>query len=121
MFSFISSLQFVQKLKEKCVDAKRVIKSCTSKKDNHCNGQKYYRTNNDLQNTTLHRGRSRGGGAHLARAPPRIGKNMIFWRKIVIFHTKYQKKNSRLPPLGAIFLSAPPPPNLKSWIRLATN
>ena len=25
-----------------------------------------------------------GGGA-----PPKIGKNMIFWRKIVIFHTKY--------------------------------
>jgi hypothetical protein len=31
------------------------------------------------------------GGAHLARAPPTIGKNMIFWRKIVIFHTKYPK------------------------------
>jgi hypothetical protein len=26
-----------------------------------------------------------GGGG----APPKIGKNMIFWRKIVIFHTKY--------------------------------
>ena len=25
-----------------------------------------------------------GGGA-----PPKIGKNMIFWRKIVIIHTKY--------------------------------
>jgi hypothetical protein len=24
-------------------------------------------------------------------APPKIGKNMIFWRKIVIFHTKYPK------------------------------
>ena len=23
--------------------------------------------------------------------PPKIGKNMIFWRKIVIFHTKYLK------------------------------
>jgi hypothetical protein len=23
--------------------------------------------------------------------PPKIGKNMIFWRKIVIFHTKYPK------------------------------
>jgi hypothetical protein len=32
-----------------------------------------------------------GGGAHPARAPPKIGKNMIFWRKIVIFHTKYPK------------------------------
>ena len=31
-----------------------------------------------------------GGGAHLARAPPKIGeKKMFFWRKIVIFHTKY--------------------------------
>jgi hypothetical protein len=26
------------------------------------------------------------------RAPPKIGKNMIFWRKIVIFHTKHPKK-----------------------------
>jgi hypothetical protein len=32
-----------------------------------------------------------GGEAHPARAPPKIGKNMIFWRKIVIFHTKYPK------------------------------
>ena len=31
------------------------------------------------------------GEAHPARAPPKIGKNMIFWRKIVIFHTKYPK------------------------------
>ena len=31
---------------------------------------------------------------------------MIFWRKIVIFHTKYP---NNFPPLGAIFLSAPPP------------
>ena len=31
-------------------------------------------------------------GADLgARAPPKIGKNKIFWRKIVIFHTKYPK------------------------------
>ena len=28
---------------------------------------------------------------HPARAPPKIGKNIIFWRKIVIFHTKYPK------------------------------
>ena len=36
-----------------------------------------------------HRSRdgSRGGGARA----PKIGKNMIFWRKIVIFHTKYDK------------------------------
>jgi len=31
------------------------------------------------------------GGAHSARAPLKIGKNMIFLRKIVIFHTKYPK------------------------------
>jgi hypothetical protein len=33
------------------------------------------------------------GGAHPAHAPspPKIRKNMIFWRKIVIFHTKYPK------------------------------
>ena len=31
---------------------------------------------------------SGGGGAH---PPPIIGKSMIFWRKIVIFHTKYLK------------------------------
>ena len=30
-------------------------------------------------------GRIQGG------RPPKIGKNMIFWRKIVIFHTKYPK------------------------------
>jgi hypothetical protein len=31
------------------------------------------------------------GGAHPARALPKIGKNMICLRKIVIFHTKYLK------------------------------
>jgi hypothetical protein len=30
-----------------------------------------------------------GGGAPGAPPPPKIGKKMIFWRKIVIFHTKY--------------------------------
>ena len=32
-------------------------------------------------------GRIQGG--HPVHAPPKIGKNMIFWLKIVIFHTKY--------------------------------
>jgi hypothetical protein len=33
---------------------------------------------------------SRGGfRGRTRRAPPKIGKNMIFWRKIVIVHTKY--------------------------------
>ena len=31
------------------------------------------------------------GGRTRLRASPKIGKNMIFWRKIVIFHTKYPK------------------------------
>ena len=31
------------------------------------------------------------GEAHTARAPLKLEKNMIFWRKIVIFHTKYLK------------------------------
>jgi hypothetical protein len=30
-------------------------------------------------------------GADPGGAPPKIGKNMIFWRKMVIFHTKYPK------------------------------
>jgi hypothetical protein len=31
------------------------------------------------------------GGAPAALSP-KIGKNMIFWRKIVIFHTKHPQK-----------------------------
>ena len=36
---------------------------------------------------------SRGGsrGAHPARAPLKLEKNIIFWHKIVILHTKYPK------------------------------
>ena len=33
-----------------------------------------------------------GGRAPGAAPPPKIGKIMICWRKIVIFHTKYPKK-----------------------------
>jgi hypothetical protein len=36
-------------------------------------------------------GRIHGGGGAPGARPPKIGKNMIFWRKIVIFHTKYPK------------------------------
>ena len=56
---------------------------------------------------------SRGGSRGSAPAPappPKIGKNMIFLHKIVIFHTKYPKKNSR-----DFFKYASP--NLTSWIR----
>jgi hypothetical protein len=78
-------------------------------------------------------GRIQGGGRTRLAPPLKLEKNMIFWRKIVIFHTKYPKnfraslhnwkkydflaqnrdfsheipqKFSRLPPLCAIFLSA---------------
>jgi hypothetical protein len=49
------------------------------------------------------RGGSRGG-----RPPPKIGKNMIFWRKIVIFHTNYPKNFSASLRSAQFFLSAPP-------------
>ena len=38
------------------------------------------------------RGGSRGGTPGAPPSPPKIGKNMIFWRKIMIFHMKYPKK-----------------------------
>jgi hypothetical protein len=52
------------------------------------------------------------GGAPGASPSPKIGKDMIFWRKIVIFYTKYPK-NVRAS-ARRNFLSAPPPPKLKS-------
>jgi hypothetical protein len=39
-------------------------------------------------NTT---GADPGGAPGAPPPPPKIGKNIIFWRKIVIFHTKYPK------------------------------
>jgi hypothetical protein len=65
---------------------------------------------------------------------PHFCRNSLFWTILVkicslrweriwffgvksCFFTRNTPKFSRLPPLGAIFLSAPPPPNLKSWIR----
>ena len=48
------------------------------------------------------------GGAHPARAPLKIGKNMIFWRKIVIFHTKYPKYYRASLRSAQFFLSASP-------------
>ena len=42
-------------------------------------------------------------------APPSaIGKNMIFWRKIVIFHTKYPKHFRASLHSAQFFLSTPP-------------
>ena len=49
-----------------------------------------------------------GGGAPGVRPPPKIGKNMIFWRKIVIFHTKYPKNFRASLRSAHFFLSAPP-------------
>ena len=44
-------------------------------------------------------------------APPStIGRNMIFWRKIVIFHTKYPKNFRASLRSAQFFLRTPPPP-----------
>ena len=49
------------------------------------------------------------GGVHPARdPPPKIGKNIIVLRKIVIFHTKYPKKFRTSFRSVRFFLSAPP-------------
>jgi hypothetical protein len=53
-------------------------------------------------NAYRHAGADPGGGGHPARAPPKIGKNKICWRKIVIFHTKYPQ-NFRASPRSAQF------------------
>jgi hypothetical protein len=47
--------------------------------------------------------------------PPKIAKNVIFWRKFVTFHTKYTKY-FRASLRSAQFFYVHPP-NLKSWIR----
>jgi hypothetical protein len=59
----------------------------------------------------LDQGRIQGGPG----APPKIEKKMIFWRKIVIFHTKYPKIFA--PPSARCIFFKCAPPNLKSWIR----
>ena len=46
-------------------------------------------------------------GVHLVHALPKIGKNMIFWRKIMIFHTKYPK-NFRTSARRNFFKCTPP-------------
>ena len=52
-------------------------------------------------------------GAH--PPPPKIGKNMIFLRKIVIFHMKYHKRFCASLCSAQFFKCALP--NLISWIR----
>ena len=62
------------------------------------------------------RGGFRGGG-RTRRAPPlKLEKIWFFWRKIVIFHTKYPKIFTP-PSARRNFFKCAPPPNLKSWIR----
>ena len=68
-----------------------------------------------LQPATPKSGEDPGGG-RTRRVPPKIGKDMIFLRKMVIFHTKYPN-NFRASLRSAQFFKVRPPPNLKSWIR----
>jgi hypothetical protein len=67
-------------------------------------------------NPTLFRGGSRGEGRTRLAPPLNLEKNMTFWRKIVIFHTKYLKNFRASLRSVHLFLNAPPL-NLKSWIR----
>ena len=48
------------------------------------------------------------GGAPGAPPPPKIGKNKIFWRKIVFFHTKYPN-NFRASLRSAQYFKVSPP------------
>jgi hypothetical protein len=63
-----------------------------------------------LQPATPKSGEDPGGGAPGA-LPPKIGKDMIFLRKMVIFHTKYPK-NVRLGVAACRIILLPPPPGL---------
>ena len=60
------------------------------------------------------------GGAPGAHPPIIEQKNMIFWRKIVIFHTKYPKIFAPPSARRNFFKCGPPPRSLKSWIRPCT-
>ena len=51
-----------------------------------------------------------GGRAFGAPPPPKIGKNKIFWHKIVIFHTKYPKIFRASLRSAQFFKICPPPP-----------
>ena len=53
----------------------------------------------------VYQGRIQGGGGE--RVPPKIGKKMIFLRKIVIFHTKYPQHFRASLRSARFFLSAP--------------
>ena len=66
---------------------------------------------NSNSSTTIFRGRSKGG-APGACPPLKLEKNMIFWRKILIFHTKYTKYFRASLCSVQFFLCVPPPPPL---------
>ena len=51
-----------------------------------------------------------GGGGEPGALPPKIGKDMIFLRKMVIFHTKYPKFFRASLRLAQFFKVRPPPP-----------
>jgi hypothetical protein len=53
---------------------------------------------------------------NFSRLPPQLERIWFFGVKSCYF-TRNTQNFSRHPPLVAIFLNAPPPPNLKSWIR----
>jgi hypothetical protein len=62
-----------------------------------------------LQPATPKSGEDPGGGGRAPGAlPPKIGKDMIFLRKMVIFHTKYPK-HFRASLRSAQFLKVRPP------------
>jgi hypothetical protein len=68
-----------------------------------------------LQPATPRSGEDLGGGGAPGALPPKIGKDMIFLRKMVIFHTKYHN-NFRAFLRSAQFFKVRPL-ILKSWIR----
>ena len=62
-----------------------------------------------LQPATPKSGEDPGGAGTPGALPPKIGKDMILLRKMVIFHTKYPK-NSRASLRSAQFFKVRPPP-----------
>ena len=104
---------------------KKVLKKISNMTKFYCPNKSIYyffKINNKISTINVKkfrnwcpRGGSMGEGAPGGSPYPKIGKNMIFWRKIVIFHTKYPNNfRTSLRP-AQFFLTAPP--NLKSWIR----
>ena len=70
-----------------------------------------------IQGRSICRYNCRGGSRGRTRRAPLKLKKIWFFGVKSWFFTRNTPTISRFPPLGAIFLSAPPPPKLKSWIR----